>query len=373
MVAGLAVHNTALGLPYAQFSTGFVVGEFGEFFGSSNIQYVNPGFHWVSQCLPVLTRNPVQCRHSVTYEVNNDKSNVTFHGNSTDCSLTLPTTFTSTGTVKDQRAGRPCSGSQEPGKMTLLFGAVGNNSALNLYDFMHGDVNSEYNSKEPLDFSFEPSGDTAAKREAIEHRKKAIESFQSHYPSGYGVTCEVNVEPSIGYRLLTLTSEDAIYAGGQHSARLAIYGGESCKPALQNGSRIEDLQFFLRMDEALAAGAGATASLLSGAEANLTSLMESMDPRWGFKTRSYFDDSTNTFEDTLGVASAVAIGMQWGSSSSAISFNITNGKLAMARTRVGSKDAKTILCILPSLFTALILTFLAVDEHRRSRSEKNQR
>jgi hypothetical protein len=373
MVAGIAVHKSALGIPYLQFSNGFMIGSFGDYFGSGSLEHVNPGFRWVSQCLPVLTQNPIKCRDSITYQVSDSRSNVTFQAQSAGCSLTLPTTSTPTGAIKDQRAGRACTEFQEPGKTTLLFGAVGNNSALNLYDLMHGDANSDYNSKLPLSTSFQAAENTQANREAREHRKKIVEDFQLHYPSGYGVICDVDIEPSIGYKLLTLTSQDAAYAGGEHSARLAVYGGERCEPALQKGGRIQDLQSFLRMDEALAAGAGAAASLLRGPEANLTSLMESMNLGWALETNSFFEDSKNTFEDTLGVASAIALGMQWGSSSSSTDLNITNGELAMARTRVGSKDTKTILCILPSVFTALILIFLAVDELRRSRSENNQR
>lgn len=368
MVGGIAIHNTALGLPFFQYTTGVVAALFGEIFGSQgNLEHLNVGFHWMRQCLPVLRHNPVQCQRPVTYEVNDGNSNVAFYTDSKDCALKLPIASMSNGMIKDQRAGKACPSSQVPGKTTLLFGALGNNSALDLYDFMHGDINSDYNSKKPLNWGWDATDDaTVEQKTAIEHRKNVVKTFWSEYPNGYGITCDIDIEPSIGWRMLTLSSVDATVDGMEHSARLAVFGNEDCEPILQNGSRLQALQTFLRSDENLAAGASATASLLSGVESNLTPLMESMLPGWGSQNDSFFGNSKNTFEDTLGVASAIAVGMHWGSTPSEEQFNITNGILAMARTRVGSKDAKAILCILPLVFTALILTFLAIDEHRLS-------
>jgi hypothetical protein len=367
MVAGVAVDKSALGLPYSQWKDGRVLGNFDDIFGTGTLEHESSSFHWATQCLPVLTRNPVRCRQSVTCEVNQNSSYVTFYANSTGCSLILPITKSPNESIADERAGVACSGSRSPGKTTLLFGAVGNNSAQNLYDYMHMDYSANYT---PFD-NLENMDNTAEVRKARTERNNVTEFFRSHYPNGYGVTCDIDVEPSIGFRLATLTSVDAQAGGWDHSSRLSIQAGKSCEPILEKGGRIQDLQSYLRKDETLAAGAGAAASLLNGTEANLTTLMESINQNWSPGKTAFFDDSTSAFEDNLGVASALAIGMHWGSTYVDQTYNFTNGKLARARTRVGSKDAKAIFCILPSVFTAIILAFLAFDEYRRSGLEKN--
>jgi hypothetical protein len=338
-IAGIAADRSALGLPFFQDGSGYMVQSFERTFGTKGLDRKSRGFRWASQCLPVLTDNPVQCRHDADYSFNGNVTNVTFHGHSEKCSLTIPVSIESEEGqeyINSAGAARACPGPHEPGKVDLLIGAVGL-AAVKLFQV------KQYNEMPPQD-----TNDTVPWVEI------------------YGFSCQIDIEPTIGFRLVNLST---VEQGRQqnHSSRFSISSPsrERCTPVLQNGQSLQDLQAFLRFEEVLASGAGASALLLD----NWNTLSEVLSNRYSDDAKgSFFPSSTNAFEDLLGLASAIGIGMHWGSSVNMITdqpFRITNGRLTMIRARVGKKDTKAIMCIFPSALTAILLILLAADRHRR--------
>lgn len=83
-----------------------------------------------------------------------------------------------------------------------------------------------------------------------------------------------------------------------------------------------------------------------------------------------FNESQNALEDALGTISGMALGMYWGAqiwNASTGAVEITNGQGGFSGWRMGSGQAWNVIYAIPTLASAIILSYLLYRGIRDSR------
>ncbi len=262
-MGGVPVSKTAMGTPYSLFINGF----YGAFGYSNAIFASSIPTHWVSQCLPVLEKNPVTCQPIGNTTISSGNLQVT----SGNC--TISSQLAVDPTIEGASVAGICTAGRKAGTATILFGSM-NAHAWKLAAAMG---NADFQGK------------------------------------NYSVACAVDILPSFTFRQLNYSkignSPTSDYWGVNATSE------ETCVPLKRINDTVNTIPFTpsLNDDLALATGAAASWQLL---EENKNS-----DGFWptiiiaAQNTKEYclgFDDSENDLENVLGLSSAVAMGVYWG-------------------------------------------------------------
>ncbi len=351
------VSKNATGVPYDVFSGGF-----SRSFGPLSLGYYggNPMFLWATQCLPSVTQNPVSCQRTLDVVYNN----YTLSINGSNCNGFF------SGLPSNALAGSTyytvCTEDRKPGLATILLAAT-NGFAAELADMM-------------LDPQFVFESD---------------QMFDENQTSIYGVECNVDVAPTVSLKRLNYSrlnsvegfdpdiasqvtvADDPTCASDSNSAspylsKLALATGASASWELLNEATSED--WFDTLSTA--------ASVLN----NTLDLTPDGEPIRNF----IFNNSKNPLEDAFGLASAIALSIQWGTnlpstseSSDLLGSQIvkySGGKAALSGVRVGPGKWWAVVFIIPSCYAITMLGYLlwrlrklpqkttAQFKHRRSMS-----
>jgi hypothetical protein len=295
-----------------------------------------PEFNWVSQCFPMVAKNPVACRQQGSITVSG--TNITVESNG--CSASKG--FSSLNTAVDPAmvVGICTGSSNKIGTATIVIGAT-NSYASELGTALNLDV--------------------------------GVQSLSA--------LCSIDIAPTITFRNLNYSRTPANapeFDDGPDGAATAdypyyIHASGNCEPLTINGT-VYISQIIT--ESMLATGASAAWQLLSenqytdGYLQTLLNAVNNIQPVIG-KT---FAASQNYLEDVLGQASAIALGFFWGATmyaaglsfeSSALpldpdnsSLDLLNGNASFSGVRVGPGTEIAVLYILPEVFAAWILIWL---------------
>ena len=316
MMGGVPVSSWAAGVPYSN------AGGFGKAFGSS--WYSNWGstalLEWATQCLPVVALSPVNCRTAGNVSIGENNNLTVAYGN---CTIPSPRLAVNPKNQSASVSGM-CTEGQRVGTGDIMFGSVGLQAGL-LATAM-GDT--EFNG------------------------------------TSYAVACSIDVAPTLTYRLLTYsrieTSEGQYYAQ-KYSVTAA--SRDLCTPQIvdQEGRPISDPPSLSADDIALTNGAAAAWQLLQENQYfdGFWPTLSDVALNWVSPYEPIFNNSANQLEDSLGLASAIALGRYWGllvdMPSGGYSFN---GKMGSTGQRVGPGEAWAVIYILPSLASIFYIIFL---------------
>ena len=209
--------------------------------------------------------------------------------------------------------------------------------------------------------------------------------------SGYVVSCNVDIQSSIAFRLVDYSfltprffpvpiwlpdNSSTIYHSMTEGSNFGTgdnmgvaSNGKECTPS----TRYAPLELeTLMSNDLLATGAAASWPLLSE-NAHFNGWWNTL---WS-KTQSYgirdlpeqytFDGSHNSLEWALGMASGIAMGAYWGSgeSSSVFSIDLVNNSALIYSLRVGPGESWALVYIVPHLFAICLLIYLTYGPLQR--------
>lgn len=326
-LAGVPVHQTSLGAPYALDDAGFGV-TFGNWRVDLGEEKENE-FQWVTQCYPTVVSNPVSC---------STMGNVTLNGNSLtvdagNCSITTPIIGTDPETQGATTAGA-CTSGLKIGKATIVMGSVNGHA-----------------------------------------RKLAALMFDSGFlnqssQNWYAVACSVDIAPSIAFRLqnYSRTDRERIPFGSDLVSDTATYMIMEGYPAVCDPHI--PLSEVLT-DAVLATGAASSFGLLTERRYNdgwwptLYTVAYYFGLDGGFNGDNgpaiaeygtfAFSNSKTALEDALGLANAIGLGMFWGTGPGGPN---PNGTSSVSGLRVGPGQWWGIVYILPSMYALVVLLWL---------------
>ena len=323
-MGSVPVHKTALGAPYST-----VFGSFGYSFGTWGLQQgTSSDFQWAAQCFPSIFQNPVQCQKAGNVTINSNEITV----NTTTCDIT-----SSVYTVNPQSEGASatgvCTAGNDVGTATIVFGSVNEHAQL-LATTMY-------------DTEFDRSQQT------------------------YSVVCTVDIAASVSFKLLNYTRATSLTNIPENVPFGAIYDTFAVNFVVLAGSPRTCVPTWnlseVLTDVALATGAAASMKLLLEGEnldgwwPTLYYATQALATATGEGSSSFaFNNSRNPLEDALGLASAIALGMFWGSGPSNETLDQW-GVAVVNGIRVGPKQWWAIIYIIPSLFSIVILIVLLIQ------------
>lgn len=345
-MGGVPVAPLAAGVPYSidqgfDYSFGLDGNEYG---GQYGIVYASSSsqFNWVTQCFPVLAKNPVNCRRAGTVSVNGSAIFITTDGG---CEVERSFAYFNTTTDPVMAAGICIDNSSSVGSSTIVIGAT-----LDYVDDLSTSLNISY----------------------------------LYRPDTMAATCSVDIASSLGFRLLNFSrnppqanyDEGSDDTPGQDFATHITVAANSCTPLSPQGP-VNISQFLT--PSMLATGGSASWQLLAedtgptadGYLATLMNTATNIQPTIG----QTFPDSQNYLEDVLGQASAIALGLFWGYwqifevggpvlegldpvNPDNIEVFIMNGNVSIEGVRAGSGSRIALLYIIPEVFCAGLLIWL---------------
>ena len=346
-MGGVPVAPLAAGVPYCidqGFDCSFglqasVAGDdIGVLYSSSSAS-----FNWVTQCFPVLTTNPVSCRESG--EVTISDSTMTVEARGCTASKSFPdlnSTINAAATV----VGICTGSSPDIGTATVVIGSIGS-YAQDLSNTFPTATNISYNSQDRITMS---------------------------------VACTIDIAPSVGFRLLNFSrnlpgsdSDSNTLSNVDYSTHVTV-AGNYCTPISPSGPM--NISQFLT-SSMLTTGGSAAWQLLSenqNTDGRLSTLMQNANSIFSDVALT-FPDSQNNLEDSLGQASAIALGLFWGYwsefriggptlwgtnpiDSDTVGIDILNGNASLEGVRAGSGSKIALLYVIPELFSAGLLIWL---------------
>ncbi|KAK4555625.1 hypothetical protein LTR86_007378 [Recurvomyces mirabilis] len=344
---GYVVDNTplrknALGAPNS-------VGDFSYAFGAglSGWSAAWTQFASVSACFPTLIGNPVRCQAAGNVSVQAHRVTVS----SGDCDISTEI-HSVDPTNQGASAAGACTAGHDLGTATILIGSV-NSHAVQLATAM-------------LDGTW--LNDTK-------------------HPDHYAVTCTVDITPIIGFRNLTYArlaasnTVGASYAEASGASFGVSGSGDGCDLVdTETGSHVD--RNAILTAGALSAGASASWPLLSEgsyrdgwwstlwqATQNLGGTVFQLQNNSAVDLEAFltFNQSTNSLEDALGLASAMGLGSYYGSFNpgSLVSVDATT---VLDGTRVGPGRRWALVFIVPELYAAVLLVVLLRRQIRVERS-----
>ncbi|KAI1322599.1 hypothetical protein F5Y16DRAFT_415845 [Xylariaceae sp. FL0255] len=351
--SGVAVERTAMGAPTTLFS--------GDAYGNISSRY-GQALTSLTQCVPVMTSNPVRCQSSGNVTVTSDSTltttsgNVTFISNITSnytsknaalsagfwnvagysIQRTVSRNFTrDSAMASNMWAYAPPSDNNNPenvGIAVIGIGAVNDpKGATTFANNLAGDIN-------------DPNNKTGL-------------SGGDHYV----VTCVVDPRNAFDYRMVTLDLRALGQEGKRSNYAQYLSGAEACTPLEPT---ISNKMF---------AVAGTAAFLLvteaTGEDGNIATLTRLAG---SFRQAPYaFADSTNALEDVLGLVSALAVsrtpfsGEGIPAAQADQGQGIINATAVIEVTRLGSSSASTLWLLIPPVASLTALATLFVMGIRR--------
>ncbi|KAH8158650.1 hypothetical protein CIB48_g9588 [Xylaria polymorpha] len=332
--SGVAVERTAIGAPMTIF-TGAVFGNLSSQYGQSLVS--------LTQCVPVMTSNPVQCQKSGTVSAApNDPGYewlVTTSGN-----ITLPerTWYTggaviATRLIRNLTRDSAMSNGMIPkynlddkidsvGRIGAVFGAWNDpNGQVPFANYLAGTINDP---------------DESAGKGGHET---------------YAVTCFIDPRSSFEYRRVTLDMRALGRGNGTDYAQY-LSGGESCTPLHQT----IDIKMF--------AIAGTASYLLVKENKNIDGNIATLTRLAGsFRKPPYaFPDSTNALEDILGLISGLAVSQIPLSGGGVSAGEVSQGQLDNYSTatievvRLGTGSRKSWWLLIPPVGSLVVLCILFI-------------
>ena len=328
-VQQFAVDPLAIGVPFALYGGGFPV-ELG-LWGPGSESF--PLLQDLVGCFPVLISNPVQC----TRTGNLTASVHEIITESNQCRITSPI-YTVDPTSKPASSLGACTHNQTVGKATLVIGAV----------YEHADFLAEVMNDK--DFA---SSSTNTK---------------------YVVSCEVDKAPSIGFRMVNfsrITDVTGDYgAFSLDGVTFVIQGSDQeCVPMSTVGPlQVSD---FIT-DSMLATGAAASWQILSeGAYRDgwWNTLYYAATQRNDIIDNDNiyhldFNNSRNSLENALGLASGIALGSFWGAVGET-PYYYWDVTASIQGLRIGPGHTWALVYIVPQLYVIGLLLYLAFRHNPR--------
>jgi hypothetical protein len=347
-MGGVPIAPLAAGVPYSidqgfDYSFGIQGNMYGNRLGvfvpSNSIQ-----FNWVTQCFPVLAKNPVTCRQLGRVDFNNDTA-ITVSADGCDISrsyLSLNTTMdpvTAVGICTDT--------SPTIGSSTIVIGSTHSYA---------GDLEDSLN-------------------------KLDIVSVDSERRISLAVACNVDIESSLGFRLLNFSrnpprkvDDDSFLYNPDYATHITV-ASNHCTPISPQGP-VNISQFIT--PSMLATGGSASWQLLSQnsckeCDGYMSAIFHTVN---GAQLKGMtLPGSQNYLEDILGQASAIALGLFWGYWSDFkiggallegltpinpdnMEVYIMNGKVSLEGVRAGTGSMFTLLYIIPEVFCTGLLIWL---------------
>ena len=332
---GVAIHNSALGAP-ASIYTSQTSSDSPTvtLWLNATLQSYQSSLQTTSQCVPVLTANPVSCTQGTNVTFRDGYLNMTA---SNGCSVS---TFPGLAAGKERdgwTASTMCTHG-DVGMATLLFGSL-NYDALYLAESM-GDVDWV----------------------------GAIDANKLPEPLLYGAVCTMNTVPVIATRSVTLTLTDQ--SGTAESFARSLRGDpRDCTPVTLPNETFEDpVNDKVRGIAAFGPGQLLAIGLFENIGQPLRSATRnatSSDGTLSIRRPPYaFNNSRNALEDVLGLTSALAMSrITMTGYTGAIRYV---GSAMIANTRIGTGDRYALFYSLPSLVSSTILIALLVATRRQA-------
>ncbi|KAI4867143.1 hypothetical protein F4820DRAFT_224952 [Hypoxylon rubiginosum] len=329
--AGVAVERNATGAPNVLFS--------GSSFRNISSAYGNALIS-TTQCVPVMTKNPVRCEvggnvtitlPNIITAVTNDRTafGELWPGNRTN-SASVERDLSKDSAMVSGMAMAPWPGAEHIGKIELNFAAVNDPAGqVPFASYLAGAINDP---DEP------------------EYRTGS---------STYSVTCVVNPHSVFEYRSVTL---DLRAQDKAKDSNLAQYMSAS-QPCTPVNPTISNKLF---------AAAGTSSHLLVYEHSMLDGYIPTLIGLSGFhrKPPYAFPDSTNAFEDVLGLVSGLAVSMVSVSggtvSASALEGQGGNSTALIEVTRLGSDSGEALWLLIPPICSLVVLLTLSFMSFRRN-------
>lgn len=268
---GVAVGNGAIGTPYSLSGGGYpsALGLWGSKYGATRLLQSS------IICSPVLTSNPVKCDKMGNITSSTNNLTVEVEG----CRIESPI-FGANPRIDSASSLGACSHDQPMGKATIVIGSV----------YAHA---------------------TRLANSMVDSLPAPLEA------AGYAVSCTVDIQPSLGFRLMNysriVTDDDPLGLSG--NSFVIESSGQSCTPNTASGP--VQLTSFIS-ESMLATGAAASWQLLSenayrdGWWNLLWHIVQSTGGQDDLPSDFHFNDSRNPLEDALSLASGIALGNFWG-------------------------------------------------------------
>lgn len=348
-MGGVPVSPLAAGVPYSidqgfDFSFGLMGNMYGDQLGliypSNSME-----FNWVTQCFPVLATNPVTCHQLGKVAINDSAISVAAGG----CEISKSFPYRNTTTDPVTAVGICVDTPQNIGSSTIIIGSTG-------------------------DHAFELA-DSLGKTDTLDVDSEGRRSL--------AVVCNIDIASSLGFRLLNFSRtpplaeiDDDSWVHPHTFATHVTVAANYCTPISPQGP--VNLSQFLT-PSMLATGGSASWQLLAendgidsdGHLATLLNTAINVQPQSG-KT---FQESQNYLEDSLGQASAIALGLFWGYwqtfqiggavleglnplDPDNIGVYIINGNASVEGVRAGTGSRIALLYIIPEVFCAGLLIWL---------------
>ena len=327
--AGVAVHQSALGAPASIYTS-----QSGNDEGfNSAISTYGQSLLSTSQCVPVMTKNPIAC--SVSGNANYTDQYLTMTSPDGKCGSSVfvgdNPTWEDANTV-----GNICT-TGSLGQATIVIGGI-----------MAGCI-----------YLAEAIGDSKF--------LDWLDSYGNNAPpiTTYGITCTVDMAAAIDYREVSLTLQQPDDTIGAYSRSLNATSSVPCR--LQSDADLASVS----LDKLLALSAIAAYQPLSipwtdWARPFTISPASSGIPHTNYiRSGPYaFADSRNAMEDVLALISALVLSRVpiTGSAGQVPYF----GQQSVQYTRAGTGETWALVYILPSLFVIIIVTSLLLTSRRRN-------
>lgn len=314
---GVAIQSNAIGTPVSVYST---QANLGQLYSNYDLSLLN-----TTQCVPVMSKNPIQCRKGGTLERDVASNALTATSADGGCTGTLPFPFFNVSIPAQQNLMAnfmcPAGGPGSIGKGTIVMSGTYGYAGL-LAD-------------------------------------RLLESAPDPLPADYTyvVTCTVDTTTAFTYRTVTLQFQAATNGSQSSFARVlsAADGKEGeCTPMHPTISNI--------LFATAAAANWQTLSQNEGIDGYPDVLLQ-MAGDWR-RPPYAFENSVNALEDTLGVVAALVAarvntsGLYVPADWAGDHGSVVSGEAVVVATRLGSGRLEAVVLVLPPLVSLLILARL---------------
>ena len=346
-VAGIPIHPSAVGTPFKYGGGGR------GFYSTFGIRLQAPDFRHAIQCLPIVTKSPVQCRTGGN--VTTQRTNVTV--TTRDCNITTPIYKVDPFKTGATALGA-CTGNREIGKATVVIGGVNKHASI--------------------------------LARTIGDNDGVVAPSQGQPPS-YSAICDVDIAPSLGFKRVIFSHIDSKSVESHIDVRRPkLYGatfavssdGSSCTPrsSTKHGTSHKIDMKTIANNSTLATGASASWSLLVENEFKdgwWPTLYQMTRVHNGTKTSSsdnfVFGNSRNALEDALGLTSAAALSNFWANAygDNGRDLNFTSGSLTVTGSRVGPGGTWALIYAVPEIWAiGTMVWLLRIKQKEGSKGRK---
>jgi hypothetical protein len=287
-------------------------------------------FQYATACVPILNRNPIQCRKTGNITIGTNEVTVEANG----CKIISPI-FSVDPSFQGATSSGACTDGLDIGNAIIVMGAVNSHAAL-LAQVMYDST-----------FTAPQQG-----------------------PATYAVACSVDMAPSIAFSLVNYTRvplQDDDTASPTSRVAFIVNGTE------QLCTHFPAQSLSILTNYTLAVGAVAHQQLLSknsyrdGWWETLYDTAQSISgttiPINSSTAYFNFNNSQNPLEDALGLVSGVVLGAYFGTESG--NAKGLTGSVAIDGIRIGTGELLALLYIIPEVYATLfILYFLCIRKKR---------